>query len=67
MIGTIYPNGRMGTIKARVRLEGKTLYFTSKSESGEMTTQQQTIRSLNGHELILEAEDGARLKLEKIE
>jgi uncharacterized protein (TIGR03066 family) len=68
MVGTIYPNGKEGKINARVKLDGKKLFFTSNSqETGQVTTQVQAIRTLTSRQMVMEDEQGQVLKMERVD
>ncbi len=67
MVGTVYPNGKEGKINARVKMEGKTLVFTStQPQTGLVTIQVQTIRTLTSRQMVLEDEQGQILKMERV-
>jgi hypothetical protein len=66
MTGRINLGGNEGIINARVRVEGKNIYSTTRHpETGQEDTVVQIIRRLTATELVVEDERGKLLKMER--
>lgn len=60
--------GKQGTIDATIRVEGKTIFSTSRRPTtGEVRTTIQVIRSLTPTELVVEDEQGKLMKMKRVD
>jgi uncharacterized protein (TIGR03066 family) len=68
MVGRVNVKGREGVIHARVRVEGDTLFSTTRNPySGQDETRKQTIKTLTAVSLVLEDEQGHVLRMSRAE
>jgi uncharacterized protein (TIGR03066 family) len=68
MKATVNVQGNAFVINATVRVEGNTIYSTSRRpQTGEETTHALTIRTLNERELVVEDEQGKIMRLWRAE
>ena len=66
MVARINLRGNEGIINAHVAVEGETLSITTRNpRNQEVATKKQTIRKLDGKELVFEDERGQRIRLER--
>jgi hypothetical protein len=67
MIGKVNMDGKEGTIKAAVEVEGESLRITSVNpQTGQAVTDVQTIRTLEGDHFVIEDRKGTVLMMERL-
>jgi hypothetical protein len=65
LVGKINIDGREAIVNARIRMEGKKLYWHTRSKSGQEDTRVKVIRTLTVREMVWEDEQGSVLKMER--
>jgi hypothetical protein len=66
MVGRVNAGGKEAIVDARVRVEDKIIYSTTKNpHTGEDDTTVLTIRTLSARELVVEDKQGQVMKMER--